>query len=183
MLCIDARPPISARLWLRLYAKGQEKILEHIFLAHPDFKNDLLCKNVHLYGIICTWAHVGVGWIGVVGSESTLVGSRRFGSRRYTRANPTVPTIPTIRQSLKKPQKNPKRNLTETTIPTIPTIYIIYTRCWSRIVFWFCDADPNVWMLLPVTLIRLDSFWSGNYSGACQYSTHASSFKGILSNP
>ena len=36
-------------------------------------------------------------------------------------------------------------------------------------------------MLLPVTLIRLDSFWSGNYSGACQYSTHASSFKGILS--
>ena len=36
-------------------------------------------------------------------------------------------------------------------------------------------------MLLPVTLIRLDSFWSEDYSGACQYSTHASSFKGILS--
>jgi hypothetical protein len=36
-------------------------------------------------------------------------------------------------------------------------------------------------MLLPVTLIRPDSFWSEDYSGACQYSTHASSFKGILS--
>ena len=34
----------------------------------------------------------------------------------------------------------------------------------DRLWRWFCDADPNVWMLIPVTLIRLNIFWSGNYS-------------------
>ena len=121
----------------------------------------IISYNIHI--------HMGVGWIEVVGSESTLVGSGRFGSGqcRWQLCGPPQQSRPSQNSQQRNHKEalkwNPKEYTIKKSVPTIltvPTIPTIHPRCWSRIVFdddsatlirtfgcWFrtllCDADST----------------------------------------